>query len=171
MALHILENRQNLVGWQLVLNYIRSPLTHYFLESCERAAYMEIHPKQAWNIFNMRVALNNIDWNTWNMHPIFNLHFAHEQFWRVHLLAHGFTLRWMVYLKPMGVTLECKKVKFWVFSIVFFFVSLIISWSYFQKAVIIGEEMCSPYITLLPSQIYWKFFSDLGCVVGDSYVV
>ena len=34
-ALHILADHQNLVGWQLVLNYMRTPPTHYLVESSE----------------------------------------------------------------------------------------------------------------------------------------
>jgi hypothetical protein len=47
VALHILADGSNLVGWQLMLDYMQTPLTQYFLESSERAAYMETHPKYA----------------------------------------------------------------------------------------------------------------------------
>ena len=33
MAFHILTAHQNVVEWWLVLNYMRTPLTYYFLES------------------------------------------------------------------------------------------------------------------------------------------
>ena len=42
---HILADNQNVVGWQLVLNYMQTPPTHYYLESSEQAAYMKTHPK------------------------------------------------------------------------------------------------------------------------------
>ena len=45
MAPHILANHRNVVGWRFVLNYMQTSLTHYFLESSGRAAYMETHPK------------------------------------------------------------------------------------------------------------------------------
>ena len=32
-TLHILANRGNVVGWSLVLNYMRTPPTHYYQES------------------------------------------------------------------------------------------------------------------------------------------
>ena len=32
-VLHILANHQNVVGWWLVLKYMQTPPTHYFLES------------------------------------------------------------------------------------------------------------------------------------------
>ena len=35
-ALQILEDRQNLVGWRLVLNYMQTPPTHYSFKSSER---------------------------------------------------------------------------------------------------------------------------------------
>ena len=44
-TLHILVDRQNVVGWQLALEYVRTTPTHYFLESGGRVAYMETHPK------------------------------------------------------------------------------------------------------------------------------
>ena len=43
MALHILVSHQNVVGWQLVLIYMRTPPTHYYLEPSGRAAWMETH--------------------------------------------------------------------------------------------------------------------------------
>ena len=46
MTLHILEDRHKVVRWRFVINYMRTPLTLYFLESTEQAAYMETHPKQ-----------------------------------------------------------------------------------------------------------------------------
>jgi hypothetical protein len=45
MTLHILMDRHNVVGWQLVLNYMRIPPTHYYLECSGQAAYTETHPK------------------------------------------------------------------------------------------------------------------------------
>jgi hypothetical protein len=45
MALHILTDRHNVVGWWLVLNYMRTPPTHYCLEYIGRVAYTETHPK------------------------------------------------------------------------------------------------------------------------------
>ena len=47
MALHILADGSNLVGWRLMLDYMQTPMTQYFLESSERAAYMETRPKCA----------------------------------------------------------------------------------------------------------------------------
>ena len=44
MALHILMNCRNAVGWQLAVKYMRTPPTHDFLESSGLAAYMETHP-------------------------------------------------------------------------------------------------------------------------------
>ena len=44
MAFHILTDNQNVVGWQLVSNYMQTPPTHYYLESGGQAAYMETHP-------------------------------------------------------------------------------------------------------------------------------
>ena len=44
-TLHILANRQNVVGWRLVLNYMQTPPTHYYLESSGQAAHMNTHPK------------------------------------------------------------------------------------------------------------------------------
>ena len=32
-------------GWQLMLNYMRTPPTHYYLESSGQATYMKTHPK------------------------------------------------------------------------------------------------------------------------------
>ena len=43
-TLHILVDHQNGVRWWLVLNYMRTPPTHYFLESDGRAAYMKNSP-------------------------------------------------------------------------------------------------------------------------------
>ena len=34
-----------MVGWRLALEYMRTPPTHFFLESSGRAAYMETYPK------------------------------------------------------------------------------------------------------------------------------
>jgi hypothetical protein len=45
MALYILAYCHNVVGWHFVLNYMRTPPTHYYLESNDRAAYMETHTK------------------------------------------------------------------------------------------------------------------------------
>jgi hypothetical protein len=33
MVLHILADYHNVVGWQLVLNYMQTPPTHYYLDS------------------------------------------------------------------------------------------------------------------------------------------
>ena len=44
-ALHILAGRHNVVGWQLVLNFMETPPTHYYLDSSGQATYMETHPK------------------------------------------------------------------------------------------------------------------------------
>jgi hypothetical protein len=44
MALHILVGHQNVVGWQLVLIYMRTPPTHYHLDSNGQATYIETHP-------------------------------------------------------------------------------------------------------------------------------
>ena len=43
-TLHILAYHHNVIGWQLVLNYMRRPPTNYYLESSGGVAYMEIHP-------------------------------------------------------------------------------------------------------------------------------
>jgi hypothetical protein len=40
MALHILADYHNVIGLWLVLSYMQTPLTHYFLESSGRATYM-----------------------------------------------------------------------------------------------------------------------------------
>lgn len=45
MALYILADGHNVVGWWLVLKYMRTPLTHYYLESSGCAPYMETHSK------------------------------------------------------------------------------------------------------------------------------
>ena len=45
MALHILVDHHNVVSWRLVLIYMRTPPTHYYLESSGRVTYMETHPK------------------------------------------------------------------------------------------------------------------------------
>ena len=42
--LHILANRLNKVGWQLLLNYMGTPLTPYSLECSGRAIYMDPCP-------------------------------------------------------------------------------------------------------------------------------
>jgi hypothetical protein len=44
MALRILVDHHNVVRWRVVLNYMRSPLAHYYLESSGQVAYMETHP-------------------------------------------------------------------------------------------------------------------------------
>ena len=44
-ALYSLVDCENVVGWQLVLNFMRTPPTNYYLESSGQAAYMETHPK------------------------------------------------------------------------------------------------------------------------------
>ena len=38
MALHILVDHQNVADWRLVLNYMRTPPTHYYLKSSGQAA-------------------------------------------------------------------------------------------------------------------------------------
>ena len=43
-ALHILADHHNVVGWWLVLNYMRTPPIHYYLDCSGQAAYMETHP-------------------------------------------------------------------------------------------------------------------------------
>ena len=45
MALHILVEHHNVVGWRDVLNYMRTPPTVYYLESTGQVAYMKTHPK------------------------------------------------------------------------------------------------------------------------------
>ena len=45
-ALHILVGHQNVVGWQLVFIYMRTPPTHYYIESSGQVASLETHPKQ-----------------------------------------------------------------------------------------------------------------------------
>ena len=44
ITIHVLVDCQNVVGWHLTLKYMRTPPTHYFVESSGRAAYMETHP-------------------------------------------------------------------------------------------------------------------------------
>ena len=44
MDLHILVGHPDGVGWRLVLIYMRTPPTHYYLKSSGRVAYMETHP-------------------------------------------------------------------------------------------------------------------------------
>ena len=39
-ALHILVDYDNVVGWRLVLNYMQTTPTNYYLESSVRAAYV-----------------------------------------------------------------------------------------------------------------------------------
>ena len=43
-TLQILVGHQSVVGWQLVLLYMRTPPTYYYLESSGQATYMETHP-------------------------------------------------------------------------------------------------------------------------------
>ena len=43
-ALYILVGHHNVFGWLLLLIYMKTPPTHYYLESCEKATYMETHP-------------------------------------------------------------------------------------------------------------------------------
>ena len=43
-TLHILIDHHNMVGQRLVLNYIRAPPIHYYLESSGQVPYMESHP-------------------------------------------------------------------------------------------------------------------------------
>ena len=43
-TLHILADHHNVVGWWLVLKYMWTPPTHYYLESSEQAVDMENHP-------------------------------------------------------------------------------------------------------------------------------
>ena len=45
MAFHILASHKNVVGWQLMLNFMQTPPTHYYLDSNGWVAYMETHPK------------------------------------------------------------------------------------------------------------------------------
>ena len=40
-ALHILAYHQNVVNWRVLLNYMRTPLIQYYLESSRKASYME----------------------------------------------------------------------------------------------------------------------------------
>ena len=42
-ALHILVGPHNVVSWLPLLIYMRTPPTHYYLESSGRATYMETH--------------------------------------------------------------------------------------------------------------------------------
>ena len=44
MALHILADLHNVVGWWLALNYMRTHATNYYLETSEQSAYVEPHP-------------------------------------------------------------------------------------------------------------------------------
>ena len=50
MALHILVSHQNVVGWQLVLIYMRTPPTHYYLEYSGQAHYMETMIRENWQL-------------------------------------------------------------------------------------------------------------------------
>jgi hypothetical protein len=43
-ALHILVDHQNVVEWWLVLYYMQTPPTHYYLELSGRVAYMKTYP-------------------------------------------------------------------------------------------------------------------------------
>ena len=52
MALHILADRCNVVGWWLMLNYVQTLPTHFYLESSGRATYMETHPNSNTKIFS-----------------------------------------------------------------------------------------------------------------------
>ena len=49
-TLLILEDHQEVVGWLLVLTYVWTPLTHYYVESNEWVAYMETHPKYLFSV-------------------------------------------------------------------------------------------------------------------------
>jgi hypothetical protein len=44
MTLRILVDHHNVVRWLVVLNYMQSPPTHYYLVSSGQVAYMETHP-------------------------------------------------------------------------------------------------------------------------------
>ena len=44
MALHILMDCHNVIGWWLMLNHMRTLPTYYYLESSGQATYMETHP-------------------------------------------------------------------------------------------------------------------------------
>ena len=45
MALHIIVVCHNVVQWRLVLNYMRTLPTQYYLESSGQPTCMETHPK------------------------------------------------------------------------------------------------------------------------------
>jgi hypothetical protein len=43
-TLHILVDHHNVVGWRLVIIYMRTPSTHYYLESSGQATYKGTYP-------------------------------------------------------------------------------------------------------------------------------
>ena len=56
MILYILVGQQKVVACLLLLTYMRTPPTHFDLESSGRAAYMETQPKPAFpSIQNMQL--------------------------------------------------------------------------------------------------------------------
>jgi hypothetical protein len=46
-TLHILADHHILVGRQLVLNHMQTPLTHYCSKPSQRATYTETHPNHS----------------------------------------------------------------------------------------------------------------------------
>jgi hypothetical protein len=42
-TIHILADCQNVVGGWLLLNYMSTPLTHYYLETIGQTVYIETH--------------------------------------------------------------------------------------------------------------------------------
>ena len=59
-TLHILADLQNVVGWRLVLNYMQTSPTHYYLESSVQVAYMETHPKIKTSPFILDIDFENV---------------------------------------------------------------------------------------------------------------
>ena len=43
-TLHILVDHQNVISWQVVLNYMQRHPIQYYLESSRRAAYVDTQP-------------------------------------------------------------------------------------------------------------------------------
>ena len=54
MALYIQVDLQNVVAWQVVLNYTQTTPTHYYLESSGQAAHMETHRKIAMHFVHLK---------------------------------------------------------------------------------------------------------------------
>ena len=64
VALHILAYHHNVVGRQLVLNYMQTPPTQYFLEFSGQAAIMETHPNNIDRMCNRLPPTNSLTFHT-----------------------------------------------------------------------------------------------------------